>query len=164
MVYIRRYAGPLRPGERSAYVPGTRYVSKRAQMAVKIQRKWRSYKARNPSRLTGSKTNYKVAKAVSKAMSLYGENKFNGENLDCIRAVAKPTGSQPLTYVFFNTGTRVDSLLPEFTSARAMDLYNFPKGDGPTERTGDYLYLRKTHLKLEVQMLPGSSEIANSLN
>jgi len=35
-----------------------------------------------------------------------------------------------------------------------MNLYEFPKGDNATERNGDYMFLKKSHLKIEIQMLP----------
>lgn len=111
-----------------------------------------------PSRLRVSTSRAVVAKEVSKQLSNYAENKFQGFSGGCLTPVAKPAGAQPLTYVFMNAGVSIAGTLPEFTAARAMKLFNFPQGDGNTQRNGDYMYLRQSYLKFEIQMLPVFSE------
>ena len=151
MPYVRKYSGPLQPGSRSAYVPGTRRNYTRKVAASKIQRAFRSYKSR-PSRLRVSTSRATVTKMIAKSINNLAENKFQGYTGDCLQPQAKPAGAQPISYHLLNTGGPLSGL-PLFTP---MNLYNFPQGDGNTERNGNYLYLKKTHLKLEIQMLPTS--------
>lgn len=114
----------------------------------------RQTRTRQPSRLVVSRKRYSKNRAVSRQQATYGENKFKGSNNSCLTPVPKPAGSQPLTYVFQNASNSIAGVLPEFTNARAMGLYSFPKGDDNNERNGDYMYIRQSYLKLEVQMLP----------
>lgn len=149
MPYVRKYSGPLMPGSRSAYVPGSRRNFTRSRAASKIQSAFRSYKSR-PSRLRVSTSRAVVTKMIAKSINNLAENKFQGYTADCLIPQAKPAGAQPISYHLLNTGGTLTGL-PLFTP---MNLYQFPQGDGNTERNGNYLYIKKTHLKLEVQMLP----------
>jgi len=110
----------------------------------------KKWKSSVPSRLRVSKSRYLVTKQVSKAMANYGENKFCGYRLSCARPVAKPNGTQPLSYMFYNAGDLITSL-PEFSP---MNLFSFPQGDTQYQRNGQYMYLRKSQITLEIQMLP----------
>lgn len=67
-----------------------------------------------------------------------------------------------MSYVFLNAGTQLvgvpnSMFLP-------MDLFNFPKGDSNTERNGDYMYIKKAHVKFEIQMMPQAGLDFNQLN
>lgn len=151
MPYVRKYSGPLQPGSRSAYVPGTRRNYTRKVAASKIQRAFRSYKSR-PSRLRVSTSRATVTKMIARSINNLAENKFQGYTGDCLLPQTKPAGTQPISYHLLNTGGAITSL-PLFVP---MNLYNFPQGDSNTQRNGNYLYLKKTHIKLEVQMLTTS--------
>lgn len=142
---VRKYSGPLK-GTRSAYVPG---LGKKYRAASTIQRAYRKSRA---SRLMVSKGRYKVNRMVSKALSNYGENKFQGFRDICRKPVSKPAGNQPLSYVFYNTSNSIATLLPEYTIP--MGLFKFEQGTQRSERTGDYMYIRSTSLNFEIQMLP----------
>lgn len=145
----RKYSGPLQPGKRSAYVPGTRRSRKKA--ATRIQRAYRRYRYQ------------KVDKRIQKVLNSSGENKFQGYSGACLAPVAKPAGSQPISYHFLNTGVSLATALPEF--ATPMSLFRFPQGDGPTNRNGNSLYIKQSYIKGEVQMLPvigGLTQTANS--
>ena len=104
-----------------------------------------------PSRFAVSKKRYSVAREVSKQLQNYGENKFQGFAGGCLPPQAKPLGSQPITYQFLNSSNALSLALPEYTP---MNLFYFPQGDQNDQRTGDYMYLRQSYLKLEIQMLP----------
>lgn len=117
-----------------------------------FRRTYRKYGRAAPSRVRVSKTRYTLNRAIAKQINNMTENKFQGYTGDCLVPVAKPGGSQPLSYHLFNTGAAIASI-PNFVP---MNLYSFPVGDGSTERNGNYLYIKKTHLKMEVQMLPTS--------
>jgi len=75
---------------------------------------------------------------------------------------AKPAGTQPITYLFLNAGQTLIQAGNSMFSP--MDLYNFPKGDSNLERNGDYMYIKKSHVKFEVQMLPQAGIDVNAMN
>ncbi len=118
--------------------------------APSFRRTYRKYGRSKPSRLRVSKTRYTLNRAIAKQINNMTENKFRGYTGDCLVPQAKPGGAQPISYHLLNTGASLTGL-PLFTP---MNLFSFPGGDGPTERNGNYLYIKKTHLKMEVQMLP----------
>lgn len=152
----RKYAGPLQPGKRSAYVPGTRRNRTRASAARSIQSAWRRYKSQ-PSRLRVSASRYRLNKAIARQINTMSENKFQGFNVICANPESKPAGVQPISYHFFNTGTTLTSAANSMFNP--MNLFSFPKGDDNNQRNGDYMYLKKVHLKMELQMLPFSSTV-----
>lgn len=154
MVYIRKYAGPLQPGSRSAYVPGTRSSMRRNAAASKIQRVYRKTKA---SRLMVSRSRAALNKTIAKHINNMTENKFQGYSLECAQPVAKPAGNQPISYFFYNSGNTLTQ--PGNSIFNPMNLFEFPKGDDSGNRNGDYMFLKKAHLKLELQMLPISTTV-----
>jgi hypothetical protein len=127
---------------------------KKTRAATKIQAAFRGRRVRKslPSRVRVSKSRYTLNRAIAKQINNMTENKFQGYTGDCLQPVAKPAGAQPISYHLFNTGAAIASI-PNFVP---MNLYQFPQGDGSTERNGNYLYIKKTHLKMEIQMLPTS--------
>jgi len=115
--------------------------------------KRKKYSKRNaPSRLRVSATRATVNKQISRALNNYGESKFQGYTESCGAIQAKPAGTQPISYFFYNTGETLTQ--PGNSMFTPMNLYEFPKGDNATERNGDYMFLKKSHLKIEIQMLP----------
>jgi len=140
----RRHQGPLRPGERSAYVPGTR----------KNRPSYRSKPKAKPSRLYSGLSTYNRTKAItSTVMKSISESKYQGHRSDCLETVAKPAGTiRPLSYIFLNTGADLSASLPEFTTP--LKLFNFAQGTSNTQRIGQYMYLKKSHLKISVMALP----------
>jgi len=119
-------------------------------------KKSKKYKSSSvPSRLRVSTTRAVVNKQISTALRNYGESKFRGYNNSCIDPESKPNGNQPLSYYFYNTGEGLNQTGNNMFYP--MELFNFPKGDNATERNGDYMYIKKTHLKMELQMIPQSS-------
>lgn len=131
---------------------------KKRNAATKIQAFIRGRRVRKslPSRVRVSKSRYTLNRAIAKQINNMTENKFQGYTGDCLVPVAKPAGAQPISYHLFNTGAPIASI-PNFIP---MNLYQFPQGDGNTERNGNYLYIKKTHLKMEIQMLPTSNPAA----
>jgi len=146
---FRSYATKKRRPSRSASRrPAKKRVTSRRRASSK------------PSRLRVSSTRTYVDRAIVKALSNVSETKYSAFTEYCITPAAKPAGTQPMTYVFRNAGgTLTQSANSMFAP---MDLYNFPKGDGSTERNGDYMFIKKSHMKLEVQMLPTTGDTLNS--
>ena len=113
-------------------------------------RKKRSYRKKYPTRLTGSRLNYKIAKQVDKAMSRVTETKvlpmtkINEWNPTPIQTLAQAYTSQfcfgsiPAVW----SGTRGLSSITNF---------QIP----PADREGDYVYLNKSSLTVEVDMNQG---------
>lgn len=157
----RKYAGPLMPGQRSAYVPGTRRNVSKVRAVRAIQSAWRRYKNK-PSRLAVSTSRYRLNKAIAKQINNMSENKFSGYAGYCLVPQPKPAGTQPMTYIFHNTGEPLTQ--PSNSMFTSMDLFNFPRGDSNVERNGDYMYIKKSHVKIEIQMLPISSDDITGLN
>jgi len=118
--------------------------------ASKIQKAWRARK--KPSRLRVSSTRTAVTRAVSHALNNFSENKFCGYRTSCQKPVEKPIGSQPLSYMFYNTGEAMSSL-PNYNP---MNMFHFPLGDENFERNGQYMYLKDTMITMELQMLPNA--------
>lgn len=123
------------------------------QAATKIQRFYRKKKSK-PSRLySGKKTYDQTRKITNAVMANISESKFRGIRLDCLDTVPKPGGTvRPMSYILLNTGSNLTPQFPDFQSP--MNLFNFPQGTTGTSRVGDYMYLKHTYLKLEVQALP----------
>lgn len=109
-----------------------------------------------PSRARVSRKRTATTKAVSKALSNFSENKFQGTNVDCSAPVSKPAGNQPISYHFFNTGNQLTGPMGnEFIAPQGpLNLFTFEQGDANDQRTGNYMYIKKAHMKFEVQMLP----------
>jgi len=113
-----------------------------------------------PSRVYGRKTYNNTQRIVNRTLKSISESKFCGFSpVQCIESVGKPTGTQPISYHFFNTGTDISSILPEFpaeqiavASQGEMNLFEFNQGDAKNERIGSSMYIKHTHLKVEVQM------------
>lgn len=135
----------------------------------KYSMKTKKYKTKLPSSLRVSRKRYSVAKQVSRALASYGETKIRGNNLKCLEPIVKPgTAGAPTSYVFANAGQSINSLLPEFPTANALDLFNFPATTSlatPQTRIGNYMYLRQGYLKMEIQMMPiNTNDSRNALN
>lgn len=119
--------------------------------------------ATRPSRFrVRSASAYRRTQKAASLISLVGETKFAGYNSDSIvtplgRQNAspqnKPGGTQPLTYVYFNTGGPLGSSQAPTTIWNNMDLFKFTQGDGKTQRDGDYLYVKRAAIKYQIQML-----------
>lgn len=146
MPYVRKYAGPLKPGSKSAYVPGMRKNKP-------------SYRTK-PSRLYSGKSTYNRTRRITNTvMKSISEAKYQGHRSDCLETVAKPAGTiRPLSYIFLNTGVDTTANLPEF---KPLNLFEFPNGTGNTERVGKYMYIKKTHLKINVMALPEKADPDN---
>lgn len=122
-----------------------------------------SNSSKQPSRNRVSRKRYTVAREVSKQLSNYAENKFQGFAGSCLAPQPKPAGSQPITYKFLNAGESMAGILPEF--ATPMDLFKFPQGDQNDQRQGNNMYIRQSYLKMEIQMLPVNvTSLASTLN
>ena len=153
----RKYAGPLQPGKRSAYVPKYGRFRSKTSAAKAIQSSWRRYKNK-PSRLRVSGARYSLNRTIAKQINNMSENKFQGFSVNCDIPVAKPAGTQPISYYFYNSGNALTQ--PGNSMFNPMNLFEFPKGDNSNERNGDYMYIKKSHLKMEIQMLPTTSSVS----
>lgn len=146
--------------------PATFRARKRSRVLPKSTRRRRTYGryATRPSRFrTRSASEYKRTRKVASLVSLVAETKFAGYNSDKIVAPlgkesatpqGKPGGTQPLSYVFFNTG---DTMVTAQTPGQwnNMKLFNYGQGDSSTERDGNYLFIKQASVKMNIQMLGG---------
>lgn len=112
----------------------------------------RSSYRRGPARFRGRKTFSRTNKVVKTVLKSISENKFHGYNQTDIGPVQAPAGTQPVSYHFINTGESIQAANAEFQLP--MDMFVFKKGTEPTERIGQSMYIRKTSIKLEINMTP----------
>lgn len=145
----RMYSGPLQQGKRSAKVPGV--YTKRNMLR-------RTRPKTLPSRLYSGKKTYTRTTAIAQnVMKSISESKYQGAREDCLKTVAKPGGTiRPMSYTFVNTGEDLSANLPEFQTP--LNLFKFPQGTESTERIGKYMYIKKSHLKINVMALPQKSD------
>lgn len=108
-----------------------------------------------PSRMRFSKKRYTKNSAISKMLSNFTEKKFQGSTLIDQDPVASPNGN-PLSYHFFNSG----SVLPgaNYTEFVAQKLFTFPRGDESNERVGNYMFVNRSSISMEVQALPSTQK------
>lgn len=143
MPYRRKYAGKKR---RFAGRPTTRRFAPKRRVTTRRRGKML------PSRVRVSSLKYQINRQIVKAMSNVSESKFQSYSGECLMPQVKPAGNQPMTYIFLNAGAQLTQTGNSMFTP--MDLYNFPKGDSNVQRNGDYMYVKKSHVKFEVQMLP----------
>jgi len=136
-----------------------------AGKGAKRRRTYGRYATR-PSRFrTRSASKYKRTRKVASLVSLVAETKFAGYNSDQITGglgtesaspQGKPGGTQPLSYVFFNTGEAMVAAQNP-SQWNNMKLFSYAQGDGSTQRDGNYLFIKQASVKLQIQMLGGVS-------
>jgi len=159
-------------GRRTRSYKRTRYAPRRGR-TVRRRRAYGRY-ATKPSRFrVRSKSSYHRTQRAASLISLLGENKFNGYNISSINTnpsgfesaypQEKPAGTQPLSYVFFNTGGPMQAAQTP-AQWNNMDLFRFTQGDSKRQRDGDYLYLKQATVKLNITVLgannPGTAGAA----
>lgn len=141
------YSAQKRSRASSAFAPSAkraRYARRPKRFASKFKRK-----TTKPSRLYGSKSRYTLTKRISNQINNLAENVFKGTNRTNDAPVAKPGGgTQPISYMFYNAGD--GGVGPDFN---ALNLFTFPQGDAGGDRTGNYMFIKKAHIKCEIQML-----------
>jgi len=149
------YRRPLRRRPRNARRPAwSKYKFALAKKAVSTAgRLYRAYRAR-PSRLRVSSTRTANASQVTRAIRNVSGSKYTGYTKECQDIVNKPAGTQPINYIFMNTSKDITSLGGSLVNYTPMNLFKYPQGTGNDERVGDYMFLRNTKLKLEIQALP----------
>lgn len=138
MAYIRKYAGPLQPGRKSAYVPGTR--------------KQTTYRSKPPGRLRGGKSSYKKSKKQSSKMNAFGEVKIQplrninfDEPVQMNPTVANIAPVYGLRYVLGQGLTQY----PDYTG---LGGFNWVQGTQQDQRVGNYIYFKKVHMTLQINM------------
>jgi len=94
-------------------------------------------------------------------LSLVAETKFQGYNSDTIVApyglqsanpLGKPGGTQPISYVCFNTGGPLQAAQGT-NQWNDMDLFKYTVGDSSTQRDGNYLFIKGSTCKFQIQVL-----------
>lgn len=120
---------------------------------------------KKPSRLYSGKKTYKQTKAITnRVMANISESKYQGVRKDCLETVPKPSGTlRPMSYIFLNTGQSIAASpsTSEFTTP--LTLFNFPKGNDGDQRNGEYMYVKHSHLKMEISCIP-SVQTASTLD
>lgn len=148
------------------YVPRSRrttsykYVPSRARGKLQTSKKRKTTygkKASYPTRLTGSRINYVVAKQVNRAMSRVSENKINPfTKINELNPTPIQLGAVAHTLQFM-----IGDIPSIWTGTRGLNTitpFAFPQGDGQSNRDGDSIYLNKSVYTMELdmnQLLPG---------
>ncbi len=139
------------------YVPrkprSTTYSRNKGKGTLVTSRKHKMFytPSRRPARLSGSRINYQVARAVSSAMNKVSENKIvSCTKVDEVGPAAIQTGSNVFTQAFTvgNTPTAwaaTAGLVP-------IGGMTMPLGDTHSDRNGKYIYLQKTHITMKIDM------------
>lgn len=155
------------------YLSKKRYFRKSLKSRVKSKS---TYRRSYPTRLKGSRKRYIKNKSISRMLNNYGENKFQGSILECLTPVKTENvpsiPNQIINYNWVNLGKQLAPAIgAEWT--QPMNLFNFPvlgnTADNPppeTARDGRYMFINKTHLKMEIQAMPveDTAGIVNNLN
>ena len=126
----------------------------------KFRKKKRNYALRFRGR---SKKSYRKTSRLAANLSLIGETKYRGRNRDCLVPSVKP-GINPstheagaLTFVHLNSGEPLNAInFPDFQVADTqLNMFEFPAGgDTGQHRDGEWLFIKKAHFKLRIQMQP----------
>jgi len=134
----------------------TKYVRKpsaaRGTLATTVKRKT-FYKSRyaRPARLKGSRINYQVAKAVSRAMDKVSENKIVAlTNVNESLPTRIQTAALPTTKSF--TLGDIPATWAGVAGLQSVAGMEFPLGDTHSDRNGKYVYLQKTRATLDIEM------------
>ncbi len=106
-----------------------------------------------PSRLAVSKSRARQTRTVEKVLRNFSGSKYQGYTGDCLVPQAKPAGTQPLNYIFLNAGKDITALGGSYANFTPMNLFTFPQGETSNERIGDYMFIRHSKLKFEIQAL-----------
>lgn len=109
-----------------------------------------------PSRLYSGKRTYNKTRRVTNAvMNNLCESKYQGARKDCLQTVAKPGGTiRPMSYLFLNTGLDASGIAGMSEYQTPLNLFTFAKGTNGDQRVGSYMYVKKSHIKMNVQCLP----------
>jgi len=139
MAYTRKYAGPLQPGRKTAYVPGTR-------------KNRPSYRSKPPGRLRGGKSSYVKSKRASNKLVSFGEVKL--QNLRAVN-FAPPIQMNPtVPNVAPVYGLRyvIGDSLSQYPNYNALGGFNWAQGTQQDQRVGNYIYFKKIHMTLQINM------------
>ncbi len=179
MPYIRKYAGPLQPGRRSAYVKGgRRNVMRRRNAARKIQGAFRKRRYKPSAAFTKQMNKYNNINCEKKIMSM--NNYLNGpgsagylQDLPCVGLNNAGLTNDALTCVVLQTGRQLTQLNAAIntsvggTVATAMDGFSVLSGSGINQLIGAYAKITSTYLNLNITMDPstyGDGEQQNALD
>lgn len=116
-----------------------------------VRRKTRYPRKKYPVRLQPSRQNYNMAVAVSKALSRVAETKvlamtkFNEVNPTPIQL-----GAQAYTTSY--TIGSIPTIWSGITGINSLTNFQFPQGDGASDRDGDSIFLKKSHFSIELDM------------
>lgn len=144
MPYSRKYAGPLQPGKKSAYVPGGVGMNSRRTKAK-----------RAPPRFAQNKPRYLKSRALSKVQNLTGESKLNAlvryNDHDPTSSTAAPSPVYQQNYC-------LGQVPAVFNNFDALDGFEFAQGVGDNDRVGRYMYLKKTTMHLKIALNEGARQ------
>lgn len=138
----RKYAGPLQPGKRSAYVPKSRKNrTRRTRAASTIQQAFRNYRRRTRAFVAS-------AKPVAETKVIAGLEQ---------KAIAPVTtfGIAPANSTIFRQYWDLANASPT-PFGTALGCFTCRRGDNRDERNGDYIYGKKLLLNLYLQMVQTS--------
>lgn len=134
----RKYAGPLRPGERSAYVPGTRKNKK-------------TY-GKRPARLSPGKSSYNKSRKAAAQLVAFGETKIQGLRPVDFAAPIQMNPSGPGVSPVYGLRYVIGDALSQYPSYNALGGMTWERGPKADERDGNYMYFRRVNMTMEVNM------------
>ena len=163
MPATRKYAGPLRRGEKSAYVPGSR-KNKKGGGRPKSKRSYKSsYKP--TSAFTRQMNKYNNLNCEKKIMSM--NNYLNGpgsagylQDLPCIGLNNAGLINDALTCVVLQTGRQLTQLNAGLntsvggTVVTPMDGFSVLSGSGNNQLIGAYAKITSTYMNVNITMDP----------
>lgn len=166
MPYIRKYAGPLQPGRKSAYVKGgRRNVMRRRNAARKIQGVFRKRRYKPTAAFTKQMNKYNNLNCEKKIMSM--NNYLNGpgsagylQDLPCVGLNNAGLTNDALTCVVLQTGRQLTQLNAGLNTSAggnvvtAMDGFSVLTGSGINQLIGSYAKITSTYLNLNITMDP----------
>lgn len=136
---VRKYSGPLQPGKKSAYVPGSRKNVRRP------------YKKR-PARLSPGKTSYYKSRSASNKLTSFGETKIQS-----LRAVdfASPVQMNPVgagIAPVYGLRYLIGETLAQYPSYSPLGGMTWIRGPNADQRDGNYMYFRRVNMTMEINM------------
>lgn len=162
MPYIRKYAGPLQPGKRSAYVKGgRRNAMRRPYAAKKIQRAFRKRRYKPSAAFTKQMNKYNNINCEKKIMLM--NNYLNGptaqgylQDIDGVGLNNAGLINNALTCVVLQTGRQLtdeNTVLPT-GCVKLMDGYSCLNGTLPGRLIGQYAKITSSYINLNITMDP----------
>jgi len=139
MAYIRKYSGPLQKGKRSAYVGGSR-------------KNRPSYRSKVPGRLRSGQSSYSKSKKASSKLASFGETKIQGLKQINNQAPGQLNPSVAGVAPVYGLRYVIGNAISQYNLYSPLSGMTWKRGSNADERIGNYMYFKKIHLTMEINM------------